>query len=337
MPDELQTIQPGGGVVMRLELAWGRLRRWYLRRLRPGYVRHMAEKRKGSCPDCPHDIVDPRDLKYVRNRCGYYWEPEDDPFAYRDRLPFARAGLAELVVLSIIFFGTALGLGVWLALAPPPSPWRFAAGLSALAAAVCGVLVVWFFRDPPRTIPAGPGLIVSPADGKVVSIERIDDEYVGRPALTIGIFLSIFNVHLNRSPADARVVGLKYKPGKCLNALRPESARENESLSILLEDLSPHRRPMIVRQITGAIARRIVCWVRPGQILKRGERLGMIKLGSRTELILPDTPDLRLEVAVGARVRAGASVLARYADDAAGQTTQADQDTQPAALSQPDH
>lgn len=312
LPEQLQTIQPGGGVIMRGELAWGRLRRWFLRTFRPGYVRRMAEKRKGDCPNCPHDIVDPRDLKYVRNRCGYYWDPEDDPFAYRDRLPFARAGLAELLVLGTFFFVMAAGLGVWWATVPPPEPWSAVVGVLALAGAVCGALVVWFFRDPPRRIPTGPGLVVSPADGKVVSVERTADAYVGERAVTVGIFLSIFNVHLNRSPVDARVVGLQYRPGKCLNALRPESVRENESLSILLEDLSPHRRPMIVRQITGAIARRIVCWVKPGQVLRRGERVGMIKLGSRTELVLPEYDDLQIEVRVGQSVKAGSSILARY-------------------------
>src|SRR5262245_48359132 len=84
--------QPGGGFCMGLELAWGRLRRAWLRRVRPGYVRRMAEKRQGSCPDCPHDVIDPRDLKFHRNVCGYWFREEDDPFRWRGRLPVARAG-----------------------------------------------------------------------------------------------------------------------------------------------------------------------------------------------------------------------------------------------------
>src|SRR5438093_4391426 len=94
---KINSIQPGGGFCMELELAWGRLRRAWLRRFRPGYVRRMAELRQGQCPNCPHDITDPRDLKYWRNVCGYWFRPEDDPFRWRDRLGLARMGLAELI------------------------------------------------------------------------------------------------------------------------------------------------------------------------------------------------------------------------------------------------
>jgi phosphatidylserine decarboxylase len=130
--------------------------------------------------------------------------------------------------------------------------------------------------------------------------------------VTIGIFLSVFNVHVNRSPVSARVIGLSYRPGKFLNALRPASARENEQLAVRLEEQAfPYRR-MIVRQIAGAIARRIVCWLKPGEELACGELFGMIKLGSRTELVLPREPGLQLEVRVGQKVRGGSSILARY-------------------------
>src|SRR5207248_7678188 len=93
-------VQPGGGQCMELELAWGRLRRAYLRRVRPGYVRRMAELRQGECPNCPHDIIDSRDLKYWRNVCGYWFRPEDDPYRGRDRIGLARYGLAELILFS---------------------------------------------------------------------------------------------------------------------------------------------------------------------------------------------------------------------------------------------
>src|SRR5262245_48970143 len=96
------SVQPGGGVCLALELAWGRLRRAWLRRFRPGYVRRMADKRQGECPDCPHQIIDPRDLKFCRNVCGYWFKGEDDPFRWRGRLGLARAGLAEVVVLSLL-------------------------------------------------------------------------------------------------------------------------------------------------------------------------------------------------------------------------------------------
>jgi phosphatidylserine decarboxylase len=181
-------------------------------------------------------------------------------------------------------------------------------------------LVVWFFRDPPRRIPQDEGLMVSPADGKIAEITRLEgDEFVGGPAVRIGIFLSIFNVHLNRSPAAARVVRLRYFPGKFLNAMRPASARENESMWIgLEEEATPHRR-LVVRQIAGAYARRIVCALRPGEVVGRGDKIGMIKLGSRTELILADEPGLRIDVKVGDRVKAGASVLARYEPEPPGE------------------
>jgi phosphatidylserine decarboxylase len=174
-------------------------------------------------------------------------------------------------------------------------------------------LVVWFFRDPPRRIPQDEGLMVSPADGKIAEITRLEgDEFVGGPAVRIGIFLSIFNVHLNRSPAAVRVLGLRYFPGRFLNAMRPESARENESMWIGLEEEAPPHRRLVVRQIAGAYARRIVCALRPGEVVGRGDKIGMIKLGSRTELILADEPGLRIDVKVGDRVKAGTSVLARY-------------------------
>src|SRR5947209_4525932 len=104
------SVQPGGGFCTGLELAWGRLRRRCLRAFRPGYVRRMADKRQGTCPDCPHDIIDPRDLKLCRNVCGYWFRPEDDRFRGRDRLGLARAGLAEVVCFSLLCLAAALAL-----------------------------------------------------------------------------------------------------------------------------------------------------------------------------------------------------------------------------------
>ncbi len=313
MDPKLTNIQPGGGVVIRLELAWGHWRRWYLKMFRRGYVARMERLRKGQENRCPHEVLDPRDVKLHRNQGGYYWNREDDPFTWRDHLPFARAGLAELVLFSVLTFG---GAGL-LAATVLYLQWRgVAAWLGWLAAAsllMAGGLIVWFFRDPRRRVPQGDGLVVSPADGKVVAVEEIEhDEFVGGPAVLIGIFLSIFSVHINRMPVAGRVIGLRYKPGKCLNALRPESARENEHLAVRLEEATPPYRRMIVRQITGAIARRIVCWLKPGDELAAGEQFGMIKLGSRTELLLPRQEGLQIEVELGQKVQAGTSVLARY-------------------------
>jgi phosphatidylserine decarboxylase len=319
MDPQLTSIQPGGGVVIQLEMAWGRVRRWWLKTFRRGYVARMERLRLGDVNPCPHEVLDPRDLKFHRNQAGWHWRPEDDPFAWRDRLPFARVGLAELLVFSVIAFGGAAKLALLPAVFDVPPAARHACWAGAAAFGVMGVLIAWFFRNPRRVVPQGAGVVVSPADGKVVAIEEIEhDDFLGGPAVQIGIFLSIFNVHINRSPVAARVIGLLYRKGKFLNALRPESARENEQLAVRIEsDAAPHRR-MIVRQITGAIARRIVCWLKPGDELSAGEQFGMIKLGSRTELVLPREEGLEIVSRLGDSVKAGSSVLARYAKDTRG-------------------
>ncbi|HEY1603047.1 MAG TPA: phosphatidylserine decarboxylase [Pirellulales bacterium] len=302
LPANITSVQPGGGVCYRLELAWGKWRRWYLRTFRSGYVRRMAATRQGETTGCPHEILDPRDLKYCRNLCTARWDEADDPFTWRGRLPFARWGLAELQILGY----PLLLVTVLLAFAPTPW-WPLAMGTAVLLG-----LVVYFFRDPTRRVPSDPGLMVSPADGKIAEITPLEfDPFIGGAAVRIGIFLSIFNVHLNRVPCGSRVLCLRYLPGKFLNALKPESARENESMWIGLEEAGPSRRRLIVRQITGQFARRIVCSLRPGETLARGQQFGMIKLGSRTELILP-AAGLEVLTQVGQRVKAGSSILAHY-------------------------
>lgn len=303
LPANIPSAQPGGGVCYRIELAWGRWRRWWLKHFRPRYVAHMAALRQGDSAGAPHEILDPRDLKYCRNRCDCDWAEADNPFRWRRRIPFARWGAAELV-LEGLPLAVLTGLAVWL--------FPYVAPLPAIALA----LVVYFFRDPPRRIPDGPGLMVSPADGTVAEITRLEqDEFIGGRAVRIGIFLSIFNVHLNRSPADARVIALRYSPGEFLNALKAESALRNENMWIGLEEEAPPHRRMAVRQISGAIARRIVCDLRPGETIGRGHKFGMIKLGSRTELILADADGLEVAVEIGQKVRAGTTILARYKSD----------------------
>lgn len=303
LPENMVSVQPGGGRCYQIELAWGRWRRWWLKRFRPGYVRRMAERRKGDATGAPHEILDPRDLKYCRNVCTCHWDPADDRFVWRDRLPFARWGLAELQLMG----WPLLALTILLTL----MPWWYLAILSAVP--LC--LIVYFFRDPLRAVPTGPGLLVAPADGKVVEITKLEnDDFIGGPAVRIGIFLSIFNVHLNRAPSESRVIALRYSPGQFLNALNPESAIRNENTWIGLEEEAwPHRR-IAVRQISGAIARRIVCALRPGEVLVRGQKFGMIKLGSRTELIIPDSKDLVIEAKIGQRILAGTTVMARYSE-----------------------
>jgi phosphatidylserine decarboxylase len=309
----ITSIQPGGGVVIRLEQAWGSVRRCWLKTFRRAYVERMRACRQGDFNPCPHEVLDPRDLKFHVNQGGWHWRPEDDPFRWRDRLPFARVGLAELLVFSSLTLLPAAGLAIVLTLGSVPSPWNIIGWIKVAALAVIGGLIVWFFRNPRREIPTGPGVVVSPADGVISSIDELPhDDFIGGPAVQIGIFLSVFNVHINRVSLPARVIGLTYRHGKFLNALRPESARENEQLAIRFQATDAPHRPFIIRQIAGAIARRIVCWLKPGDVLSGGEQLGMIKLGSRTELVIPREPGLTIAVKLGDKVKAGSTVFARY-------------------------
>jgi phosphatidylserine decarboxylase len=268
---------------------------------RRGYVARMAGLRRGSDAGAPHPILDPRDLKYCRNRVECDWAAADDPFRWRERLPFARWGLAEIQIMGLPLLLLAI-VGGWF-------HWSL-----AIVPAVLLLFVFYFFRDPPRRVPSEAGLLVSPADGKIVEIAKLPhDDFVGGPAVRIGIFLSVFNVHINRAPLKSRVIRLVYHPGLFLNALNPESAMRNENLWIgLEEEAAPHRR-IVVRQIAGLIARRIVCNLRSGETVARGQKFGMIKLGSRTELILPDEVDLQIVSKIGDKVQGGSTVLARYA------------------------
>jgi phosphatidylserine decarboxylase len=300
VPDNLRSVQPGGGFCYSVELAWGRVRRWYLQTFRWGYVRRMAELRSGSAVGAPHQILDPRDLKYCRNQCTCDWDVAHDPFHWRDRLPFARWGLAELQLMGYPLAALAVALGWW--------HWWLASVPVVLLA-----FLVYFFRDPYRVIPTAAGMLVSPADGTIVEVAELDaGEFVGGPAVRISIFLSIFNVHVNRSPALARVIRLRYTPGKFLDARDPASAMVNESLWIgLQEEQAPYRR-LVVRQVAGFVARRIVCNLRSGERVERGHKFGMIKFGSRTELVLPVEDGLRVLATVGQKVKGGSSILAQY-------------------------
>ncbi len=225
--------------------------------------------------------------------------------AWFAHLPFAPWGFWELNVIGwpLLFVVVGLvrlgGAWQWLALVP-----------GALLA-----LVLYFFRDPPRRIPEDLGAIVSPADGTIVEVTPLEhDDFLGGPAVRIGIFLSIFNVHINRAPLAGRVLQTHYRPGEFLDARKPESALRNESMWIGFETTAAPMRRFAVRQISGAIARRIVCLLEPGQAVARGEKFGMIKLGSRTELVLPAT-DVEVVVRLGDRVRAGNQTVAHWKSD----------------------
>jgi phosphatidylserine decarboxylase len=310
LPANITSVQPGGGAIMRLELAWGRLRRRWLRRFRPGYVTQMQSRRQGECPNCRHDIVDARDLKFFRNVCGYRFALHDDRFRWRGRLGVARMGWAEILVVGGML-GTMTAAMLLVAMLTGVN-WL---GWLAAPPAALAVFVVAFFRDPARCIPDTPATIVAPADGTVDDIEELDDcEFLDGPAVKIGIFLSVFNVHVNRAPETGRVVELRYLPGKFGNAMNLATARDNEQLWTMLELEDPPHRRLLVKQIAGAIARRIVCEATPGEVLSRGQKFAMIKFGSRTELYLPKEGQLCVEVKMHERVRGGATVLARYRD-----------------------
>jgi phosphatidylserine decarboxylase len=186
-------------------------------------------------------------------------------------------------------------------------------GLSAVAAWLC---VAAFFRVPSRRIPQEAGIMVSPADGIVKDVGIVTDHgiepFADQPLMCIGIFLSIFDVHVNRAPADMRITHRRHTPGRYLDARNPRCARENEALYIAgTAQLGEHSIPVAIRQISGAIARRIVCEVEPGGCLTRGEIYGMIKFGSRTELYFPANQQITPAVAEGSRVFSGSTIIAK--------------------------
>lgn len=176
-----------------------------------------------------------------------------------------------------------------------------------LAGAILGLVAVGialFFRDPVRGVTEPVNSILAPADGKVVEALCMEDS-ANRSRLAI--FLSIFDVHVNRSPVTGKVVERHFRKGRFRPAFSAKAARENQSMEL---GISTDHGPILMRQIAGAIARRVVCWKRPGDAVKRGERVGLIRFGSRVELILP--PTARICVRPGDRVRAGETVIARF-------------------------
>lgn len=166
---------------------------------------------------------------------------------------------------------------------------------------------LWFFRDPPRTIPAGPGLIVSPGDGKVTETATIQTPE--GPRRRISIFLSVFNVHVNRAPIGGVLTRVFYQKGKYLNAMNPASAERNEQNMVTVRGTGLDAGMEVTfKQIAGLLARRIVFRPREGDAVVRGQRVGLIKFGSRVDVVLPAEATLRVKV--GDRVKGGATVLA---------------------------
>lgn len=186
---------------------------------------------------------------------------------------------------------------------------RGGAGWAAGAVAL-GVLTAWvtaFFRDPRRDGARGPDVVIAPADGRVVSVERVDEPaFVGGPARRVSIFMSVFDVHVNRYPVSGTIGYAHYHAGRFLHAASDKASLDNEQMSIGIDTGSAK---VLVRQIAGLVARRIVTDGRVGDAVVQGERLGLIRFGSRVDVFLP--PDAAVAVAVGDRTAAGATVIAR--------------------------
>src|SRR5215468_8238207 len=202
---------------------------------------------------------------------------------------------------------------------------RWILAFLALLAIVLGLLSAWafwffvllllctvaFFRDPERAAPADPNLVLAAADGTVMDIVQLDEnEVLKSKTRRIGIFLSIFDVHTNRAPIDGRVVYRRHRPGLFVDARRPDCSEKNELMTWAFEN---PRVTVVVRQIAGAIARRIVAWANVGDELKKGDRFGMIRFGSRTELYLPLAAEVLVKV--GDHVLGGSTIVARLAQN----------------------
>lgn len=177
--------------------------------------------------------------------------------------------------------------------------WRWPAAALLLLAA----FVLYFFRDPERQVPMRPGAVVSPADGRVLGVEEASLE--GRPHTRVSIFLSLLDVHVNRSPIAGRIAGVEYRPGKFHIASRAAASRENEQNQVTIEGEGTR---VVFRQIAGVLARRIEFWLKPGDELERGQRVGLIRFGSRVEVFFE--PCYRAQVKPGDHVQGGSSILA---------------------------
>jgi phosphatidylserine decarboxylase len=304
-PETPERTQPGGeGIFSRCEMAWGRIRRSYLRAFRPGHVARWRALRHGTDERFDREVIDPRDLKYIQPGCRFWFRPEDDVYARREHLGFARWGYAELVGFSLCLVAF-MGLFSFLA---GSLHWSFLI-LAALILLV-EVEILWFFRDPPRVPLFDPSAVVSPADGTISHVETINDPDFAEPMLRISIFLSIFNVHVNRVPRTGRVTAVRYFRGEFLDARHAECARRNEQLWLDMIDAATGA-PVRLKQVSGAIARRIVCKLKAGDQIKVAERFGMIKFGSRTDLLLPARFVDEVLVRAGDKVHGVTTVLLR--------------------------
>ena len=204
------------------------------------------------------------------------------------RIPIAKEGYIFILPLAVL-------TGIFWTLS-----WLWAVGLFG----GLFLFVTWFFRDPERNIPEDPNAIVSPGDGKVVEIIQEKDPLLDEAYTRVSIFLNVFNVHVNRVPIAGRIQATRYNPGKFLNAASHKASLDNEQSAILLNN---GRVTILVKQIAGLIARRIVCWAKEGDEYQRGQRYGLIRFGSRMDVFLPEGTDIK--VAIGDIVHGGSSII----------------------------
>ncbi|MEK6683259.1 MAG: phosphatidylserine decarboxylase family protein [Nitrospirota bacterium] len=204
----------------------------------------------------------------------------------RERLPF----LIGVTILTVVVASFKI---IWLTVV-----------MGALA-----LQTFWFFRDPDRIVPAGEGLIVSPADGRIIELSEVKEErFLKDRAIKVSIFLNLFDVHVNRIPCTGRIRGMHYQPGTFLPANKDLASTENEQNAILLE--TPSGAKLVFVQVAGLVARRIVCWVKEGDAVERGVRFGMIRFGSRTDLFLPLGTEIK--VRLGQKVKGGSSIIGAF-------------------------
>ncbi|MGQ0752233.1 MAG: phosphatidylserine decarboxylase [Betaproteobacteria bacterium] len=205
------------------------------------------------------------------------------PFIAREGWPYAAAAIAVAALVNWL-------AGFW---------WALPFWLVTL-------FVVQFFRDPPRPIPQDPKAVLSPADGRIVAVERAQDPYLNRDALKMSVFMNVFNAHSNRSPVDGEIRNTWYHAGKFINAMMSKASLENERAALWIR--TPGGADVTCVQVAGLIARRILCYVHTGQRLARGERFGFIRFGSRVDVYLP--PAAVPRASIGDKVYATESVLA---------------------------
>jgi phosphatidylserine decarboxylase len=226
------------------------------------------------------------------------------------RIPLTKYGLPQVAAFPAII------LAIMVIVLIAGSKAIMSPATVAIVEVIMAVVLIWvlaFFRDPHRRVPVGSNILVSPADGRITNIEVVEEnDIIGGQTLRIGIFLGIFNVHINRTPCAVKIDKMTHRNGRYRNAMNPESGRVNEANDIAMTRLDEPKDPLLVRQISGAIARRIVCEAQVGQNFACGQKFGMIKFGSRTELYLPARQNAKLLVKVGDKVKAGQTILVRY-------------------------